>query len=203
MTTMSNGDRKSFDLSTAEGFKAYHDTLPVKSPDEFLVEVLQTYQGWTQDPAHRAFLLRAIRATDVPSHFAYDAASEFVRKLPMREHRNFASAELYAETPRQLLMRYIVMSFLFLMALAVFALFFIAIVQASDKGGGGGEGGQSAQMLLTVFTTVFAFLSGRFMPTMWGAIQRKLRGNRRNSQETSNHNTNSQTKSSTSPHRKR
>lgn len=128
--------------------------------------VARKYQQWMKEPDEREFLLHAMTETEVAPSFAYRVAAVMARKLPLQMQQHLAHHELSLESARQKLLRQVVTACLGLIIMAVLTLCLVTIAGLwFGKPGGptSDGGGQNPQMLLTVFTTVFAFLTGRFM----------------------------------------
>lgn len=133
---------------------------------ERLATIFVPYRSWVREPDDREVLLDAIAATEVSPDFAYRVASRMVAKMPEADLHRFALREIHLETARQKLLREVVIACLGLIVMSVFTLCIVTIAGYFYGKTGGSQpegGGQNPQMLLTVFTTVFAFLTGRFM----------------------------------------
>lgn len=140
--------------------------------------VAKKYQQWMKEPDEREFLLHAMTETDVAPSFAYRVATVMARKLPLQLQQHFAHHELSLESARQKLLRQVVTACLGLIIMAVLTLCLVTIAEfwfPKSEGAPSKGGSQNSQMLLTVFTTVFAFLTGRFMSQLGG--QRVVRRN--------------------------
>lgn len=147
---------------------------------ERLARIFVPYREWVAESDDCEVLLDAMAATQVSQDFAYRVAARMVSKLEHAHQQRFAHYELRLETARQKLLREVVIACLALIIMAVLTLCLVTIAgywYPKTSGSSSDGGGQNPQMLLTVFTTVFAFLTGRFMSQL--GDRRILRRNHR------------------------